>query len=118
MGVSGFEVAFRVLSQRSRQLASRKLQLPTPHCYGHAGGNAAANAIQKECEEQDVVCTVVGIPKSIDNDILLVRCNEAPFGTVAVRAASSATLWRSHSSWFCRSPWDTAASDVLLVRLL
>ncbi len=40
---------------------------------GGNGGNAAADAIQMECEEQKVLCTVVGVPKSIDNDILLVR---------------------------------------------
>ena len=39
---------------------------------GGNGGNAAANAIQEECEAKNVVCTVVGVPKSIDNDILLV----------------------------------------------
>jgi 6-phosphofructokinase 1 len=39
---------------------------------GGNGGNAAANAIQAECEVQGVECSVVGVPKSIDNDILLV----------------------------------------------
>lgn len=39
---------------------------------GGNGGNAAANAIQQECERQNVVCSVVGVPKSIDNDILIV----------------------------------------------
>lgn len=39
---------------------------------GGNGGNAGANAIQVECAKQDVACCVVGIPKSIDNDILLV----------------------------------------------
>lgn len=42
------------------------------YVVGGNGGNAAANAIQKECEAQAVLCSVVGIPKSIDNDILLV----------------------------------------------
>ena len=32
---------------------------------GGAGGNAAANAIQQECEKQSVLCSVVGIPKSV-----------------------------------------------------
>ena len=40
---------------------------------GGNGGNAAANAIHKECEKQGIMCGVVGVPKSIDNDILLVR---------------------------------------------
>ena len=39
---------------------------------GGNGGNAAAHAIQEECEAQGVLCSVVGVPKSIDNDILLV----------------------------------------------
>lgn len=39
---------------------------------GGNGGNAAANAIQEECEKQGVLCSVVGVPKSIDNDILIV----------------------------------------------
>ena len=37
---------------------------------GGNGGNAAANAIQLEAEKQGVVVSVVGVPKSIDNDIL------------------------------------------------
>eukprot|EP01026_Neomeris_dumetosa_P067681 TRINITY_DN6604_c0_g1_i18.p1 TRINITY_DN6604_c0_g1~~TRINITY_DN6604_c0_g1_i18.p1 ORF type:complete len:549 (-),score=58.31 TRINITY_DN6604_c0_g1_i18:869-2515(-) len=42
---------------------------------GGNGGNAAANAIHEECERQGVVCSVVGVPKSIDNDILIIdRC--------------------------------------------
>ena len=42
---------------------------------GGNGGNAAANAIHDECERTGVVCSVVGVPKSIDNDILLIdRC--------------------------------------------
>lgn len=39
---------------------------------GGNGGNAGANAIQQECEKEGVVVSVIGIPKSIDNDILLV----------------------------------------------
>eukprot|EP00199_Chlamydomonas_sp_CCMP681_P000695 CAMPEP_0119107434 /NCGR_PEP_ID=MMETSP1180-20130426/10100_1 /TAXON_ID=3052 ORGANISM="Chlamydomonas cf sp, Strain CCMP681" /NCGR_SAMPLE_ID=MMETSP1180 /ASSEMBLY_ACC=CAM_ASM_000741 /LENGTH=492 /DNA_ID=CAMNT_0007092919 /DNA_START=118 /DNA_END=1596 /DNA_ORIENTATION=+ len=57
---------------------------------GGNGGNAAANAIAEECEAQGVVCSVVGIPKSIDNDILLIdRC----FGfETAVEEAQRALL--------------------------
>jgi hypothetical protein len=40
---------------------------------GGNGGNAAADAIQREVEKQGVRCVVAGVPKSIDNDILLVR---------------------------------------------
>ncbi len=39
---------------------------------GGNGGNAGANAIQQKCAESDVVCNVIGVPKSIDNDILLI----------------------------------------------
>lgn len=39
---------------------------------GGNGGNAGANAIHQYCKEQGVHCSVVGVPKSIDNDILLV----------------------------------------------
>ncbi|KAK9809983.1 hypothetical protein WJX72_002965 [[Myrmecia] bisecta] len=39
---------------------------------GGNGGNAGANAIQQECERSGIVCSVVGVPKSIDNDILLI----------------------------------------------
>lgn len=44
------------------------------HLYvvGGNGGNAAANAINNELEAAGVVCSVIGVPKSIDNDILLV----------------------------------------------
>lgn len=39
---------------------------------GGNGGNAGANAIYNYCKAMDVHCAVVGVPKSIDNDILLV----------------------------------------------
>ena len=42
---------------------------------GGNGGNAAAHAIALECAKQGVLCNVVGVPKSIDNDIQLIdRC--------------------------------------------
>jgi 6-phosphofructokinase 1 len=42
---------------------------------GGNGGNAGANAINEMCRKEQVNCAVIGIPKSIDNDILLVdRC--------------------------------------------
>lgn len=46
------------------------------HLYvvGGNGGNAAANAINDELEAANVVCSVIAVPKSIDNDILLVGC--------------------------------------------
>jgi len=42
---------------------------------GGNGGNAGAAALQQELERCGVICSVIGIPKSIDNDILLIdRC--------------------------------------------
>jgi 6-phosphofructokinase 1 len=42
---------------------------------GGNGGNAAAHAIARECRAAGVLCNVVGVPKSIDNDIQLIdRC--------------------------------------------
>eukprot|EP00878_Enallax_costatus_P001477 GHUV01001628.1.p1 GENE.GHUV01001628.1~~GHUV01001628.1.p1 ORF type:complete len:516 (+),score=141.69 GHUV01001628.1:418-1965(+) len=57
---------------------------------GGNGGNAGANAIQQKCEEADVACNVIGVPKSIDNDILLIdKC----FGfDTAVEEAQRALL--------------------------
>ena len=45
------------------------------HLYvvGGNGGNAAANAINDALEACSVQCSVIAVPKSIDNDILLVR---------------------------------------------
>lgn len=57
---------------------------------GGNGGNAGANAIQQKCAESDVACNVIGVPKSIDNDILLIdKC----FGfDTAVEEAQRALL--------------------------
>ena len=45
---------------------------------GGNGGNAGAAAIQAQCEKDQVVCSVVGGPKSIDNDILVVPHSPFP----------------------------------------
>ena len=57
---------------------------------GGNGGNAAAHAIHTECDRSGLACSVVGVPKSIDNDILLIdRC----FGfDTAVEEAQRALL--------------------------
>lgn len=39
---------------------------------GGNGGNAGAAAVQRECERCGVGTAVVAVPKSIDNDVLLV----------------------------------------------
>ncbi|KAI8462809.1 MAG: phosphofructokinase domain-containing protein [Monoraphidium minutum] len=42
------------------------------YIVGGNGGNKAAAAIQEEIKRQGVLCTVASVPKSIDNDILLI----------------------------------------------
>ena len=59
------------------KIVSRISQLAIDMVFvvGGNGGNAAAAAIAAECDARGVVCSVVGVPKSIDNDILLIdRC--------------------------------------------
>ena len=58
------------------------------HLYvvGGNGGNAAANAINQELQNADVICSVIGVPKSIDNDILLVRICQTPLHLVTQHA--------------------------------
>lgn len=51
-------------------LAASAMLLPV--AVGGNGGNAAADAIQQECEKQGVHTLVAGCPKSIDSDILVV----------------------------------------------
>ena len=45
---------------------------------GGNGGNAGAAAIQAQCEKDQVICSIVGVPKSIDNDILVVSAAAEP----------------------------------------
>ena len=39
---------------------------------GGNGGNAGAVALQRKCAERSYPCAVIGVPKSIDNDILVI----------------------------------------------
>ena len=39
---------------------------------GGNGGNAGAYAIHQECVAINVTCSVIAMPKSIDNDLILV----------------------------------------------
>lgn len=57
---------------------------------GGNGGNAGASALQTMCAAKGVICSIIGIPKSIDNDILLIdKC----FGfDTAVDTAQEALL--------------------------
>ena len=53
-------------------------------------GNAAAEAIHEECVRENVLCSVVAVPKSIDNDILVI---DKTFGfETAVEEAQRAIL--------------------------
>lgn len=76
---------------------------------GGNGGNAGANAIQELCQESDVNCSVIGVPKSIDNDILLIdKC----FGfDTAVEEAQRALLAAKVES-------SSARKGVGIVRLM
>lgn len=57
---------------------------------GGNGGNAGAEVLQEELERCGVDCAVVGVPKSIDNDILLI---DKTFGfDTAVEEAQRALL--------------------------
>ncbi|KAI3432447.1 hypothetical protein D9Q98_003998 [Chlorella vulgaris] len=57
---------------------------------GGNGGNAGAAAIQEELQKNDILCSVVAVPKSIDNDILLI---DKTFGfDTAVEEAQRALL--------------------------
>jgi len=57
---------------------------------GGNGGNAAAEAINRECREKGVDCAVVAVPKSIDNDILVI---DKTFGfETAVQEAQGAIM--------------------------
>ena len=57
---------------------------------GGPGSHAGAVAIQKECEKSRVPCLVVAVPKSIDNDILLL---DKTFGfETAVEEAQNALM--------------------------
>ncbi len=48
------------------------LRLDFVFVVGGNGGNAAVDAIHRECMERGLAVAVVGLPKSIDNDILLI----------------------------------------------
>ena len=55
-----------------KQKPSRLRTALVPDAVGGNGGNAAADAIQEECEKQGVHTIVAACPKSIDSDILVV----------------------------------------------
>lgn len=48
------------------------LRLDMLYVIGGNGGNAAVDAINNECMDRGMAVAVVGLPKSIDNDILLI----------------------------------------------
>ena len=52
--------------------AIQRMRLDQVYIVGGNGGNAAADAIHRECKARGYPCAVVGLPKSIDNDILLI----------------------------------------------
>ncbi len=60
-----------------------------------AGG--MVSAIRRKCSENDVLTSVVAVPKSIDNDFLLVR--PALAGSWGGHALCCAVLWRGVLGW-------------------
>lgn len=71
---------------------------------GGRGGNAAAEAIHRECRAKSVPCCVVAVPKSIDNDLLLI---DKTFGfETAVEEAQKAILAaKVEASSACEASW-------------
>jgi len=72
----------------------QKMGLNMCFFIGGNGGNAAADAVHRECIKRGYPCAIVGLPKSIDNDILLI---DACFGfdtatAEAQRAILAATI--------------------------
>lgn len=68
---------------------------------GGNGGNAGASAIDKRCREKGVVCSVIGVPKSIDNDILLIdKC--FGFDTAVEEAQRALLAAKTEASSACR----------------
>jgi 6-phosphofructokinase 1 len=70
------------------------MRLDMVYVVGGNGGNAAVDAINAACRARDLRCAVVGLPKSIDNDILLI---DSCFGFntavgEAVRAIAAANV--------------------------
>jgi hypothetical protein len=88
------------------------------------------------CEENDVLCNVIGVPKSIDNDILLIdKCfgfdtavEEAQRALLAAKVCSGAQqhanhvirqiIMRYHVCSWRRTHLAVLANDVLLVGVL
>ncbi len=54
----------------AESIGSRRIDMV--FVVGGNGGNAGANAIYRECFAINVICSVIALPKSIDNDLLLV----------------------------------------------
>jgi len=75
------------------------------HLYvvGGNGGNAAANAINQELQNADVICSVIGVPKSIDNDILLVRFCQTSLHLVTQHAPLLFLFFLCFPSLYCSS---------------
>lgn len=73
-------------------------------CHALAGGNAAANAMNEECRRRNVNCCVIGVPKSIDNDILLIdRCFGFETAVAEAKKALLAAKVEARSAYRCAS---------------
>jgi 6-phosphofructokinase 1 len=84
------------------------------YVLGGNGTHAGAAAIYEECVRRRYVCAVVGVPKTIDNDILLVRPRRWRVRSLLARAShavlswtrhlASTRRWRRHSARFAPHP--------------
>ena len=61
---------------------------------GGNGGNAGADAIRRECTAINVICSVIAMPKSIDNDLMLVsnHLQRLPFIVEAIQYSEVSTI--------------------------
>lgn len=73
-------------------------KLSQVYMIGGNGGHAAAAAVHHECIARGYPCSIVGLPKSVDNDLLLIdrcfgfatACAEANAAILAVRCSAPA----------------------------
>lgn len=84
-------------------------------CHKCAGGNAAANAIHEECRAQKLKTSVIGVPKSIDNDIQIIdRCFGFESAVDEAQRALLAAKVEARSALRCAT---AARADKLCLRI-
>ena len=76
----------------AESMGSRRIDMV--FVVGGSGGNAGADAIQRECTAINVICSVIAMPKSIDNDLMLVSyyLQRLPFIVEAIQYSEVITI--------------------------